>query len=148
MSFIMKINPMNLISIFEMVLGLASGIMIGAGFLSLLIVLGVIQRLIQLSGTKNLVNFFGGAVILGVLFGTYLSFTDTVWKTSSSLLVVLGLIQGIFNGMVAAALTEILNVFPLLSKRIGMQQYIYWLLMAVVFGKISGSLFQWLFLVK
>lgn len=144
----MKMNPMNLISIFEMVLGLASGIMIGAGFLSLLIVLGVIQRLIQLSGTKNLVNFFGGAVILGVLFGTYLSFTDTVWKTSSSLLVVLGLIQGIFNGMVAAALTEILNVFPLLSKRIGMQQYIYWLLMAVVFGKISGSLFQWLFLVK
>lgn len=144
----MKMNPMNLISIFEMVLGLASGIMIGAGFLSLLIVLGVIQRLIQLSGTKNLVNFFGGAVILGVLFGTYLSFTDTVWKTSSSLLVVLGLIQGIFNGMVAAALTEILNVFPLLSKRIGMQQYIYWLLMAVVFGKISGSLFQWIFLVK
>lgn len=139
---------MNLISIFEMVLGLASGIMIGAGFLSLLIVLGVIQRLIQLSGTKNLVNFFGGAVILGVLFGTYLSFTDTVWKTSSSWLIVLGLIQGIFNGMVAAALTEILNVFPLLSKRIGMQQYIYWLLMAVVFGKISGSLFQWLFLVK
>jgi stage V sporulation protein AB len=57
------------------------------------------------------------------------------------------LADGIFNGMLAAALTEVLNVFPVLSKRIGIQEKIIYLLMALVLGKIAGSLFQWIYFV-
>jgi stage V sporulation protein AB len=49
--------------------------------------------------------------------------------------------------MLAAALTEVLNVFPVLSKRIGIQEKIIYLLMALVLGKIAGSLFQWIYFV-
>jgi stage V sporulation protein AB len=45
--------------------------------------------------------------------------------------------------MLAAALTEVLNVFPILAKRIGIADKIVILLMAIVFGKVAGSLFHW-----
>lgn len=135
----------NLIGI---VIGFSSGLMIGAGFIALLTVLGVIPRLIQLSKTPRLVNLFGAATIIGALFGTYLSFTTFTWQLGNVFIIFWGLMQGIFNGMVAAALTEVLNVFPILAKRLRLDKQLYWLLMALVFGKIFGSLFQWLVLVK
>jgi stage V sporulation protein AB len=50
--------------------------------------------------------------------------------------------------MLAAALTEVLNVFPILAKRIGVDGKIAILLMAFVFGKVFGSLFQWIYFVN
>lgn len=52
-----------------------------------------------------------------------------------------------FVGMLAAALTEVLNVLPILAKRIGFSGKIIILLMAIVFGKIAGSLFHWLYFI-
>lgn len=135
-------------SVLEIIIGFSSGVVIGAGFLSIMIVLGVIPRLIRIAKAKSFVHVFGAATIAGILFGTYLSFTDWTWKTPIIGLIGIGLFQGIFNGMVAAALTEILNVFPLLSKRMGLKKHILPLLMAIVFGKVIGSLFQWLYLVQ
>lgn len=66
---------------------------------------------------------------------------------SKWLLVPIGLFAGVFIGMLAAALTEVLNVLPILAKRIGMGDRILILLMAIVFGKILGSMFQWLIFV-
>lgn len=138
----------TLSNVLEILIGFSSGLMIGAGFIALMTVLGVIPRLIQLSKTTRLVHLFGAATILGALFGTLLSFTKLTWQTGNLFLILWGVMQGIFNGMVAAALTEILNVFPILAKRISIEKHLYWLLMALVFGKIFGSLFQWLVLVK
>ncbi len=49
--------------------------------------------------------------------------------------------------MMTAALTEVLNVWPILAKRIGVDDKIVILLMALVFGKIFGSLFHWIYFV-
>ena len=132
----------------EMVIGFAGGIAVGSGFLAFLTVLGIIPRLTQLSKSDNLLKLYGACVILGSLFGTFISFTTVSFKQSFGTLLIWGLFQGIFNGMLAAALTEILNVFPILSKRIRMSKYLLWLLMAIVFGKIAGSLFQWIIFVR
>jgi len=121
---------------------------IGAALVGLLTVLGLIPRLIQISRSNRSIYLAIGALVLGGLFGTYLSFTQFTFSQSVLFLLGWGVIHGIFNGMLAAALVEILNVFPLLSKRIGLEKYMLLLLMAIVFGKILGSLFQWLILVK
>lgn len=132
----------------EIMIGLASGLAVGAGFVAFLTLLGIIPRLIQISKSEKYIKVYGTCVILGSLFGTYLSFTTITWNESALILFFWGCFHGIFNGMLAAALTEVLNVFPLLSKRIGVDRYILSLLMAIVFGKIVGSLFQWLVFVK
>lgn len=135
-------------NIIELVIGFSSGIIIGGAFIAILTFLGIIPRLIQLSKVEHLVHSFSAAVVFGALFGTYLSFTPITVDLHVITLMVWGIFQGIFNGMFAAALAEIINVFPLLSKRIGLEKYMLFLLMAIVFGKICGSLFQWLILTK
>lgn len=137
-----------LISLVEAVIGLAAGLAVGGGFVAFLTVLGIIPRLIQLSRTDHFLLVYIASVILGTLFGTYMSFADVTWNQPTVILVLWGCFHGIFNGMLAAALTEVLNVFPILSKRIGMDDKLLWLLMAIVFGKIAGSIFQWTIFVR
>jgi stage V sporulation protein AB len=56
----------------------------------------------------------------------------------------IGGLQGMFMGLLAASLIEVLNVIPIISKRLRIQHSLGILLIAVVLGKISGSLFDWL----
>lgn len=131
----------------EVIIGFAGGLAVGAGFVAFLTLLGIIPRLIQLSKTAHLIKVYVACVISGSILGTYLSFTQISLNFSYVTLTMWGAFQGVFNGMLAAALTEILNVFPILSKRIGMIDYLLWFLMAIVFGKVTGSLFQWIIFV-
>lgn len=133
--------------IFGIFVGLAGGIATGAGFVAFLTVLGVVPRLTQLTKTLKMVRYYEAAIISGVVGGTWFGLQGTTFSLPSLLLLPIGLADGIFNGMLAAALTEVLNVFPILSKRIGIQDKIIYLLMALVLGKIVGSLFQWIYFV-
>ncbi|WP_138416854.1 stage V sporulation protein AB [Aquibacillus sediminis] len=136
------------ITLIEIFIGFASGLVVGTGFVAFLTVLGIIPRLIHLSKTEPFIRAYEIAVILGALYGTYLSFTDVPASGSIGLVMIWGAFHGVFIGMLAAALTEVLNVFPLLAKRIGLEEQLIWLLMALVLGKIIGSLFQWIIFVK
>lgn len=137
-----------LINLTELVIGFSWGLAVGCGFVAFLTVLGIIPRLIQLTKTLHLVRVYTACVIMGTLMGTYLSFTDVNWNNPVILLIIWGMFHGIFNGMLAAALTEVLNVFPLITKRIRMENKLITFMMAVVIGKIIGSLFQWIILVR
>ncbi|MFD2762281.1 stage V sporulation protein AB [Lentibacillus juripiscarius] len=136
------------ISLLEALIGFAAGIAVGGGLVAFLTLLGVIPRLIQLSKSDAFIKSYIASVIIGSLFGIYMSFADITWNQPVVLLIMWGLFHGVFNGMLAAALTEVLNVFPILSKRIRMEDKLLWFFMAIVFGKVAGSLFQWLIFVK
>lgn len=128
-------------------IGLAGGLAVGAGFVAFLTVLGVIPRLTQLTKTQSKIHQYEVAVVAGVVVGGTASLNDGTLQGPVLLLSVIGLLSGVFNGMLAAALTEVLNVLPLLAKRVGVQEKIVYLLMAIVLGKICGSLFQWIYFV-
>jgi stage V sporulation protein AB len=130
-----------------MFVGFAGGLAVGAGFVAFLTVLKVIPRLTQLTKTMKMIHHYELAIVIGVVTGGWLGLQNSVLSISKLFLLPIGLADGIFNGMLAAALTEVLNVFPLLSKRIGIEEKIVYLLMAIVLGKIAGSLFQWTYFV-
>jgi stage V sporulation protein AB len=93
------------------------------------------------------IHAYEWAVIIGAVTGVLASLRDPKLGLSQYFLVPLGLAGGIFIGMTAAALTEVLNVIPILSKRIGLDGKIISLLMAIVLGKIFGSIFQWVYFI-
>ncbi|MGG0890534.1 stage V sporulation protein AB [Cytobacillus horneckiae] len=138
---------MTIKTIFVMFLGLSSGLAVGAGFVAFLSVLGIIPRLTQLSKTMKMIHFYEWAAVLGVMAGAMAAMWNPEFFFTPVVLIPIGLACGIFVGMLAAALTEVLNVFPILAKRIGVDGQIAYLLMAFVFGKIIGSLFQWIYFV-
>ncbi len=129
--------------VFVLIVGFSGGVSVGAGYVAFLTVLNIIPRLTQLTKVQS-VHYFESAVILGAICGTISSLWDFSLGLTPILLSLMGVFSGVFNGMLAAALTEVLNVFPILAKRIGMQDRILYILMALVLGKIAGSLFQWI----
>lgn len=138
---------MTISIIFILILGLASGLAVGSGFVAFLTVLGVIPRLTQLTKTMQLISWYEWAVVLGALMGTIGSLRDPILFFSRYVAIPLGLAGGIFIGMLAAALTEVLNVLPILAKRVRVDDKLEMLLMAIVLGKVFGSLFHWIYFV-
>ncbi|WP_019242097.1 MULTISPECIES: stage V sporulation protein AB [Bacillus] len=138
---------MTILIVSILFIGLSGGFAVGAGFVAFLTVLGVIPRLTQLTKTQSKIRYYEFAVVLGVVMGGWFSLNEAYFSIPLLLIAFIGALSGIFNGMLAAALTEVLNVLPILAKRIGVQEKIIYLLMALVLGKIFGSLFQWLYFV-
>ncbi|SFP25329.1 stage V sporulation protein AB [Salibacterium halotolerans] len=128
--------------------GISGGLAVGSGFVAFISVLGIIPRLVQLTGTKSAVRSYELAVTGGGVFGTIAVLHPIRFSLPGLLTVPVGLAAGIFVGMLAAALTEVLNVFPILAKRVGMEHNVMSLVMAIVLGKIAGSLFHWLIYVS
>ncbi|WP_251555421.1 stage V sporulation protein AB [Neobacillus muris] len=128
-------------------LGFASGLSVGAGYVAFLTVLGIIPRLMQLSKTMKMIHHYEWAVVIGALAGVLADLRDPILGLPAFLLIFLGLTGGVFVGMMAAGLTEALNVFPILAKRIHLDGKIVILIMAIVLGKIFGSIFQWVYFV-
>ena len=95
----------------------------------------------------KMIRHYEWAVVLGAISGGRATLRDPILGISSLFLIPLGLTGGIFYGMLAGALTEVLNVFPVLAKRLGIDGKIIILIMAIVLGKIFGSIFQWVYLV-
>ncbi|WP_180232860.1 stage V sporulation protein AB [Bacillus sp. AFS055030] len=128
--------------------GFSGGIAVGTGFVAFLSVIGIIPRLTQLTKTIHKIRAYEFSVILGAIFGCWISLRNTVFNLPHLFSVFIGLLAGIFIGMLAAALTEVLNVFPILAKRIGIQKKIVYLLMAIALGKVFGSLFHWIYFIE
>ncbi|WP_028548727.1 stage V sporulation protein AB [Paenibacillus sp. UNC451MF] len=128
----------------QMFIGLAGGIAVGSGMVAFLVVLDVIPRLAQISRTYHLIRWYEASVIAGSLFFTLSDFFNWSYSFLPMAAGLFGLFAGGFVGMLAGALTEVVNVLPILTKRIGMGSYMIWLLMAMIFGKVLGSLLDWL----
>ncbi|WP_391559496.1 stage V sporulation protein AB [Robertmurraya sp.] len=134
--------------VFIIFIGLAGGIAVGSGFVAFLTVLGIIPRLTQLSKTMKMIHWYEWSVVFGAIAGTIASLREPTLFLPSIILIPLGLAGGVFVGLLAAALTEVLNVFPILAKRVRIEDKIMILMMAFVFGKIFGSLFHWMYFVN
>lgn len=130
------------------IVGLSGGLAVGGGFVAFIAVLGIIPRLIQLSKRTTALRSFEWAIILGALTGSVATLHGITLKVSPFFTLPVGLLAGMFIGMLAAALAEVLNVFPIFTRRLKLEKYLIFLMMAIVLGKITGSLFQWLFFVK
>ncbi|MCY9664771.1 stage V sporulation protein AB [Paenibacillus alginolyticus] len=126
-------------------IGLAGGIAVGSGMVAFLVVLDIIPRLAQITRSFSKIHAYEAAVVLGSLLFTWVDFSDAKVHLFPMGAAVVGIFAGCFVGMLAAALTEIINVLPILAKRVGMGSYMILLLMAMIFGKVVGSLFEWLF---
>jgi stage V sporulation protein AB len=126
------------------VVGLAGGFSVGSAFVALLIVLDLIPRLVQLTKAYRRSGLFESAILVGAIYWSCADIFEWKMTMPAVLLLLPAVFQGIFVGMFAAALTEVLNVIPILSKRFKLKKYLFSLLMAMVLGKVAGSLIDWL----
>lgn len=133
------------VELFMALLGLSGGIAVGSGLVALLIVFDLIPRLAQVAKAYHKGIWFETAIISGSVYWSCADFFS--WKLfvpPPLILTWTGALCGMFVGMLAAALTEVMNVLPIIAKRLGLFRYMAALVMALVLGKTFGSLFDWL----
>ena len=130
-----------------MALGLSGGVAVGSGLVALLVILDLIPRLAQLAKAYRHAVWYETALVAGAVFWSLADFFD--WRLAEgfgfgAVSAAAGLMCGLFVGMLAAALTEVVNVLPILAKRLKLSARLPALVTAMVLGKLAGSLFDWL----
>ncbi|RUS48118.1 stage V sporulation protein AB [Cohnella sp. AR92] len=132
--------------LFVPVVALAGGFAVGSAFVALLIVLDLIPRLVQLTRAHRRSEVFESALLAGTVYWCCADFFGWVVLLPKAVLLVPAILQGVFVGMMSAALTEVLNVIPILTKQLRLHRYLFALLIALALGKMAGSLIDWLIL--
>ena len=126
------------------VIGLASGLVIAGAVYAFLTIVGVVPRLAQKTYTTNNIRLYETALILGGIFGTLAMIFRFYLPIGHVGVVVISLANGIFIGCLAMSLAEVLNVIPILSRRVRIQRGMFFLVMAIAVGKLVGSLLYFL----
>ncbi|KGG81163.1 stage V sporulation protein AB [Caloranaerobacter azorensis] len=127
-------------------IGFSGGIVIGSAFIAVIVLLNIIPRLAQMSHTEKFISVYEKVMILSVVLITLLDFFDVTLKINEIYLIPIGLIMGIFIGILAAALAEVIDVVAVFERRVKIKDYIFYILLAIALGKTVGSLVQWLIL--
>lgn len=128
-------------------IGLSGGLVIGGAYAAFITMLEIIPRLVQISETYDYNRSYKNAYILGVFIFTIFYFSDLNINLNNLLVVITGLFMGTFTGIFSSALAEVLNVIPVMSKKLKMKDESKYLVYALLFGKVAGSLYYWLIFV-
>lgn len=122
------------------VIGFGGGVLVAAGVVALLVGLGIITRFAGISRTAAHTKLYESAVFLGAVSGNLLTVYGITVKAGRIGLALLGLTAGMYVGAWIMALAEVINIFPIAARRIGLTKGISLIVIAIAFGKMTGSL--------
>ncbi len=122
------------------ILGLGAGIVIAGAVFAFIAIIGIVPRLADKTGTRKYVSLYEEAIIFGGLFGSASMVLDMYIPIGRTGAVLYGIFTGIFYGCLAVSLTEVLDVLPILARRIRVRQGLRWFVTALALGKLFGSL--------
>src|SRR5690606_21551286 len=107
-------------------------------------ILGIVTRSIKISNSSKYVKWYEFTILLGAIISALFYFFDIELNWTKYVFPpVIGLFMGIFVGMVASALAEMLDVMPVMADRMGMRKFLYIGIFAIIFGKTLGSIIYW-----
>lgn len=124
------------------VMGLAGGFVVAGGVIALMVGLGVITRFVGITHTAKHVQIYESAIMLGSIFGNWLSVYQRSFPLGVAGLMVLGVFSGIFVGGWILALAEIVNIFPIFARRVGITKGYSIIVIAIAAGKVAGSMYH------
>lgn len=129
---------------FIVFIGFSAGLSVGTSVISFLVILRIIPRIIEIFKESYHIYFIEIALALGSVVSSVIYFNGFSIKTNFLVVIFLGLLIGVFIGMLAGALNEILNVVPIITKRLAIQNYYKFIVISLSLGKIAGSLVYWI----
>ncbi|MCL2604727.1 MAG: stage V sporulation protein AB [Defluviitaleaceae bacterium] len=125
-------------------IGFGSGMLISGAVFAFITIVGVVPRLAQKTNSTRYIKVYEGAIMVGGITGAAAGFFMPSWSWGWWLVPVIGLASGVFYGCLAMSLAEVLNVIPILTRRIRLQRGMFFLVMAIALGKMLGALLYFL----
>lgn len=131
-------------NILLMLIALSGGITAGSAAAAFLALLEVIPRLMQISDTRNYIKLYQGVLTFGFVLFTLIYFTEFHLNLSKYVAIPSGFLYGMFIGIFSSALAEVLNVIPVLAKKLKLRDNLVYVIYTLMAGKVIGSIFYWL----
>lgn len=131
--------------VFLIIFGFSSGIMVGSGVVAILILVGIIPHMAQISKTKKYVNLYEKILVIGTFLGSIMSLYQVHIGIGGLGAIVSGLAYGIFVGLLSSGLTEIIDYIPVVSRRLKIPTiYLKYVIISLLIGKVLGSFLGWI----
>ena len=122
-------------------IGICAGMVVASGVVAFIISLGIVPRYAGITRTAQRVKLYEDCSMLGAFLGNILFLYGGNIPVGTAGLAVLGLFSGIFLGSWIIALGEVVNIFSIMARRIGLTKGIGIIIIAMALGKTLGSLF-------
>lgn len=121
-------------------IGLSTGVLVAGAVFAFITIIGAVPRLAQKTKTERYIKTYETAIVLGGIFGTATGVVNFTIPIGNIAVVVVSVANGIFFGVLAMSLAEVLNVIPILTRRGRIQQGMFFFVMAIALGKLVGAL--------
>lgn len=118
------------------------GFLVAGGVIALIVGLGIITRLAGITHTARENRWYESMIFVGAIFGNCLTVYQMQMPAGRAGLLILGLASGIYTGGWIMALAEMVHIFPVFARRIGITTGIGVIIWSLAGGKILGSLLQ------
>lgn len=137
---------MNIISgIIRILLGLGAGFVVAGGVVAFISIIGVIPLMAYQTKTSHYMMWYENAIILGSITGSILSMWFIRLPNIPILTIIFFFAFGVFVGTLIIALAEVLDVLPIINRRIKIKKGITLLVVSLALGKLVGSLCYWIY---
>ncbi len=123
-------------------LGLTAGILIAAGTVAFITIVGVLTRLAIRTDTAKRILLYEDIVVVGATFGNILDLFRLPIPVGTAGLMISGLFIGCFIGCLAVALEEVIQIFPIMTHRLKLKIGIPIIVLFLALGKGLGAFFQ------
>ena len=120
-------------------LGFSSGVVIAGAVFAFIAIIGVVPRLAQKTATQKHIKLYEEAIICGGIFGAATQMINFRLPIGTVPVAALALCTGVFFGCLAVSLAEVLDVIPVLSRRVRLQTGMAAFMLAIALGKLAGS---------
>lgn len=120
--------------------GLGGGFLVAAGVVALLVGLGIITRFAGITHTALHNRLYETAILTGAVFGNLVTIYEIAVPVGRIGLALLGVTAGMYVGAWVMALAEVVKIFPIFSRRIGLTKGLSLVVISIALGKITGSL--------
>lgn len=131
--------------IIRAILGFGAGLVVSGGVVAFISIIGVIPLMAYRTKTAHAMMWYENAIIIGSILGSIFSMWSIRLPNIPILTVILLFAFGMFIGALIIALAEVLDVLPILNRRIKIRKGITLIVFALALGKLVGSLYYWIY---
>ena len=129
--------------ILPIIASLGGGIVVGGALAAFISLLNLIPRLVQATETDEFTVFYQYVFSLGGLCFVIIYFSNIYFNIGKILTGIIALFIGMYIGLFSSAIAEVLNVLPIIYKKFKIKDYMKWIILATLLGKVAGSLYFW-----
>lgn len=126
-------------------IGLGAGLIVAGGVVAFITIIGIIPIMAYRTKTSHYVLWYENMIILGSILGSIAYCWEFRIPIPPILSGILAFVFGVFVGVLIIALAEVLDVMPIMNRRIKIRKGISFIVVSLALGKLVGSLCYWIY---